>query len=733
MPPAVNVFISYSHEDEGFLAELLKHLALLQRQGEIHTWHDREMTAGDEWRGQLDERLEKADLILLLASASFIASDYCWDVEAMRALERHAQGEARVVPILLRPCDLNGAPFAEIQGLPGNLKPVSTWTDRDSAWLDVVDGLRKAITALRTPVDPRQPRYADDESRDLSVQLKELYERRKQLTIAGDETRAVDGEILDVRRLLRKGPQLRPGEFLFDGRFELLEVLGQGGFATVWKSWDAEADRLVALKVLHGQYSEDRSRRRRFFRGARKMADLIHAHVVRVFESRLDDDGWHFYVMEYLVGGNFEEAVLAGHLTVWQRLNLMLEVGEALAFAHRQGVIHRDVKPSNILLDSERSAKLTDFDLVRAEDTTGLTRTQAMMGTIQFAAPESLESAAVAGVAADVYSLGSTAVFAVLGERLPALYYRNPDAVIAELGCRQPLKDVLTRATAFAADERYSSVNDFFQAFQDAIRAPEGAPEGSHGLEPMDPGSWASKTGKDEYGKWATVDVGSVTFRMRWIPPGRFMMGSPEGEVGRFEREGPQHEVTLTRGFWLAEAPCNRELWKEVGARDTYFHNASSRPMNEVSWDDCQAFLERLNEQIPALEARLPTEAEWEYACRAGTDASIYAEDLHSIAWYRENSLGDMQAVAQKAPNCWGLYDMLGNVLEWCADYWGGYRSEPVQDPTGPIEGLRRVIRGGAWDDSARVVRCAYRVAFNPRLRFPFLGFRLARGQGPSE
>ena len=115
---AVDVFISYSHDDESLLKELVKHLALLQREGAIRTWHDREITAGEDWRGQLDDRLEEADLILLLVSASFIASDYCWDVETTRALDRHARGETRVVPILVRPCEWQTAPFAEIQGLP---------------------------------------------------------------------------------------------------------------------------------------------------------------------------------------------------------------------------------------------------------------------------------------------------------------------------------------------------------------------------------------------------------------------------------------------------------------------------------------------------------------------------------------------------------------------------------------------------------------------------------------
>ncbi len=265
---------------------------MLRREGSIRIWHDREIGAGEEWRGQIDEELEAADLILLLVSASFLASDYCYDVETRRALERHALGEARVVPVIVRPCDWQSAPFAELQAVPTNGKPVTRWEDRDVAWTEIAKGMRRAIAELRGQSSPpleshqgRKPRYGDEEIRRWSLQLKELYRHRKDLTLAGSSTVEIEDEILDVRRLLRKGPQLRAGEFLGDGRYELLEPVGQGGFATVWRAWDTDVEEQVAVKVLHGHLSEDRSRRERFFRGARKMAELTHPHIVRVLPT----------------------------------------------------------------------------------------------------------------------------------------------------------------------------------------------------------------------------------------------------------------------------------------------------------------------------------------------------------------------------------------------------------------------------------------------------------------
>ena len=146
---ALNVFISYACEDGPYCEELEQHLALLKRDEEIQTWHNRAIAAGVEWRGQIDQRLEAADLIILLVSAAFIASDYVWDEEAKRALERHDRGEARVVPILIRPCDWATAPFARLQALPKDLRPVTSWRNSDEAWVNVAQGLRTSIAALR--------------------------------------------------------------------------------------------------------------------------------------------------------------------------------------------------------------------------------------------------------------------------------------------------------------------------------------------------------------------------------------------------------------------------------------------------------------------------------------------------------------------------------------------------------------------------------------------------------
>ena len=191
--------------------------------------------------------------------------------------------------------------------------------------------------------------------------------------------------------------------------------------------------------------------------------------------------------------------------------------------------------------------------------------------------------------------------------------------------------------------------------------------------------------------------------------------------------EGPRHPVRIDSGFWMFDTPCTQGLWEAVMGRRT---RAISRvrivPSRRVSWDDCQAFLRRLNERLDGLRLALPSEAQWEYACRAGTETPRYREDLDEIAWYGANSQGQTQPVARKAPNDWGLYDMLGNVWEWCADAWRPDYTHRTEEGAAAPASAPRVIRGGSWDSDPRIVRAAYRNRFEPADRNDYLGFRCA-------
>lgn len=146
----LGLFFSYSHKDERLRDKLAEHLRALERQQVISTWHDRRISAGTEWAGQIDNHLNTANIILLLVSAAFLNSDYCYDIELQRALERHAAGEARVIPVILRPCDWTHTAFAKLQALPADGKPVTTWSNRDEAFLNITQGIRRVAQELTT-------------------------------------------------------------------------------------------------------------------------------------------------------------------------------------------------------------------------------------------------------------------------------------------------------------------------------------------------------------------------------------------------------------------------------------------------------------------------------------------------------------------------------------------------------------------------------------------------------
>jgi serine/threonine protein kinase len=255
---------------------------------------------------------------------------------------------------------------------------------------------------------------------------------------------------------------LRPGDVL-GHHYLLAEQIGQGGFGTVWRARDRRKDEDVAIKVLHPNLAGDPERRQRFFRGARIMAELAHPAVVRIRQLEAEDDGFHYFVMDYLPGGNLHDAVLAGRLKPEQIQPLILHVGAALAAAHERGIVHRDVKPSNILLDDEVHPYLTDFDLVTAPDTTGGTRTGAM-GTFLYAPPEMLERPQEADARADVYGLGMTMAFMFNGKPLPHDSVRDASRFVQTLACAAQWQRVLARAVSWEPEHRFADAGEFCQA-----------------------------------------------------------------------------------------------------------------------------------------------------------------------------------------------------------------------------------------------------------------------------
>ncbi|MCI5162651.1 MAG: formylglycine-generating enzyme family protein [Candidatus Electrothrix sp. AX5] len=254
------------------------------------------------------------------------------------------------------------------------------------------------------------------------------------------------------------------------------------------------------------------------------------------------------------------------------------------------------------------------------------------------------------------------------------------------------------------------------------------------------PDRWASEWGEDEHGLWMAFHFQELRYVLRWIEPGIFMMGSPVDEPERYDDE-ILHQVTLTEGFWLGATTVTQALWQAVMQENPSHFKGDERLVEQVSWEDAQKFIEQLNTAIPGLELILPTEAQWEYACRAGTSTPFFFGEKISTEQvnydgnypYADGEKGEYreETVEVKALLCnqWGLYQMHGNVREWCQDWFGDYPSESVINPKGPATGRNRVCRGGSWRRNGGYCRSAYRPGREPDHRDYWLGFRLARGR----
>ncbi|MBO7724073.1 MAG: SUMF1/EgtB/PvdO family nonheme iron enzyme [Paludibacteraceae bacterium] len=219
------------------------------------------------------------------------------------------------------------------------------------------------------------------------------------------------------------------------------------------------------------------------------------------------------------------------------------------------------------------------------------------------------------------------------------------------------------------------------------------------------------------------------SFTMIYVEGGSFVMGCTSEQSDCISDERPAHRVTVN-SYYIGETEVTQELWSAVMGRNPSYYTGSQRPVEQVSWNDCQKFINKLN-QLTGRKFRLPTEAEWEYAARGGKKSKAYkysgSNTLDNVAWYTNNSGNQTHNVKTKFPNELGIYDMSGNVREWCQDWYGSgyYANSPQANPTGPSSGFYRVLRGGSWLSFAQNCRVARRSSNTPSLSSGNVGFRL--------
>jgi len=549
--------------------------------------------------------------------------------------------------------------------------------------------------------------------------------------------------------LLRSGmlmPPLAPGTLGTIGKYQVVRILGEGGMGQVLLAREPVTVSLVAIKLIKPEFLNKGWAVHRFLTEARHMFKMSHPAIIRVLDVSDRAEGPYF-VMPYMSGGSLAEKIKPGEpLEQGTILPIARAVAEALHHAHSHGITHRDLKPSNILLDGDGRAHLADFGLLRTfhNDTIIDAGQPQIEGTVPYMSP-----AVAAGKAedtrCDIYSFGCL-LYEMLTGQPP---YQGPtvDAILKQIqdgpppSIRQLNPQAPAALVAIADHAMARELRDRYATMGDVVKDLECAGQGkeqSHRRETVSPNKrkalvtagivaliglvafgvsqlpiWTSSgnigrtstpnttraapAGKTAPGTVKVIDLGGgVTMEFVLIHPGSFMMGSDEGSSAI---EGvPVHKVTLTKPFYLGKYEVTQEQWEKImGANPSYFQGPKN-PVDSVTWNDCQSFVAKLNAKVPGRTFRLPTEAEWEYACRAGsTGAYCFREgegSLAEYAWYGSAANNTTHPVGGKKPNAWGLYDMHGNVLEWCADWYADYPASAVTDPQGPISGSRRVHRG---------------------------------------
>jgi formylglycine-generating enzyme required for sulfatase activity len=465
------------------------------------------------------------------------------------------------------------------------------------------------------------------------------------------------------------------------------------------------------------------------------MHSLNHPNIVRILDPGGKSGCWCYYAMEFIDGPSLEALLEADCIEPDQRYDIAAQLLEAVAHAHHGPhgqVVHRDLKPANVLITSDGCCKVTDFDTAYIESGTALSvATAASLGTPFYVAPE-LESnpllSAQHDPRLDVYAIGRILLRLFSGvparESLVSRVLSTPDGLRSALSVVvrgrsvNLLCSLIVRATDNDPAKRFADAREVLDAFRGAVpprglRIPTEAPD-------------------------------SVV-QMCAVPPGVLTMGHQAGT----EKMAPDqsHTVTLSSGFLLGATPITRRTWSLVWG-DQGGENDGDIPVENISWYGAIGFCNALSTHCgltpcyrigeegiewdrSALGFRLPTEAEWEYACRAGTYTKYYLgdeeADLERSAWYARNCEHGPMPVKLKESNGFGVFDMLGNVWEWCWDWYAPYVAFSEVDPTGPNTGSERVLRGGSWRREAYHCTCSWRYDSDPRTGGHSLGFRVAR------
>ena len=519
---------------------------------------------------------------------------------------------------------------------------------------------------------------------------------------------------------------------------KICEELGEGGQGHVWKVKPISAKYANYYVLKHIRLTREEKKLgydERIRREAGVTVDSPHVIKCLGYSEPERDDIVLLFPFE--PGQNLAEWIDANAQAAWPlKKRIFLDILEGVRALHRAHILHRDLKPQNILVTEHYlTPRLIDFGLAKFRDLDGLTMSGQKFGTLAYMAPEMLVyGAKEVNERYDVYALGMILHELIAGQNAWLAHQWNIGAFVNLVRQEKhrhlldiaPLRftedaaalEAIRRGTMFEPTERMASVDAMIAVLS------------GHGDGPKVGDSWTEPT------------TGMV---FMWIPAGRFMMGSPNSEEGRFSDESPVHEVRFAQGFWMGKYPVTQAEWQTIMGNNPSRFTGANRPVEQVSWNDAQAFLKNFRSlgDFGNLTPRLPSEAEWEYACRAGTTTPFYFGDTISAdqanydgnytygkgkkGVYREQTTD----VGSFPPNAFGLCDMHGNVWEWCADTWHeNYDGAPSDGSIwGNLgDGKAKLLRGGSWYGNPNHCRSAGRYWYVPDIGCHNLGARVVVG-----
>ncbi len=541
---------------------------------------------------------------------------------------------------------------------------------------------------------------------------------------------------------------LQPNTTLQGGKYKIERVLGQGGFGITYLAVQTSLQRKVAIKEFFMKefFSRDEATsaisvpstgsskiveqyRKKFFKEARNLARLNHPNIISVIDV-FEEKGTVYYVMPYLAGGSLLDYVKAnGTLSETLAMKYVRQIASALKYMHEEEhICHYDVKPANILLDDKGNAMLIDFGISKNYDDAGQETTTTPVGMSEGYAPieQYQQNVEEFSPVSDVYALGATLYFLLHGKRpVSAVHRASGTELLMTKQLSQGIRDIINASMKISKRERAKSVDVFLK---EGFFSEQKTNSFDTSLTDDEETIVICHSSYEEDSKGIVVSLNNLKFRMVYVHGGTMTMedGDSNGFFGIFSSDN-RKQVTLS-DFYIGEVPVTQELWKYVMENNPSVSLGDKKPVDSVSWNDCQQFIYNLN-KITKLKFSLPTEAQWEFAARGGNSSRNlkYAgnDKADYVAWYWKNSSHQSQDVAKKLPNELGLYDMSGNVSEWCNDFFDNYKSVFEKDPLGPHNGSEHVIRGGSWSTDEKKCRVSVRDHKLPTCRDNSIGLRL--------